>query len=59
MRKTPRYTQADIARQPKGGYRRSAETNLKATFQRIRQERSQEAAAKVTPLRKVAKSHGN
>ena len=52
--KTPRYT--DQHRYP-NGYRRSAETNVEATFKRIRAEQSKnakEVQAKVAPMRKAA-----
>ena len=54
--RTPRYTQDDLARQPKGGYRDSKRTDISATFRRIRAEQArnaEEAKVKVKPLIKA------
>lgn len=63
--KTPRYTPADLAKQPKGGYRTHAQTDIRRLFARIRAEQKAaaeaqaaaeaEAAIKVQPMRKAAK----
>ena len=51
--KAIRFT--DTERQPKGGYKRAAETNVEATFKRVRAEQAKnqaEAAPEpVTPKR--------
>ena len=54
----PKYTPADLARQPKGGYRDSKHTDIARTFARIRaeaQKNVEEAKVKVAPLKRAAK----
>ena len=53
--KTPRYT--DNHRFPHG-YKKAAETNVEATFKRVRaelQRNQEEAAVKVQPLKRIGK----
>ena len=48
----------DLARQPKGGYRKAAETDITIGFKRARQEHQRneaERAAKVATLKRSAK----
>jgi hypothetical protein len=53
--KTPRYT--DSAKYP-NGYRKSSNSDIRATFRRIRaenQRNAEEANAKVAPLKRASK----
>lgn len=55
--RTPKYTAEDLRRY-KNGYRKAANTDVAATFRRVRlemQKNAEEIQVKVAPLKKAAR----